>query len=140
MRKIFMDQPVYAVTRKGFVLFSVVLTMMLIIVGAAVAVSISGLNAASNADLLVKSYQANGLVNACIEEALAAIKQNQSFAGTGNLTLGAGSCSYTVQLLAGESRDISVSANVGTVVRKGVVQIDAINPEIHVVKWQEVAD
>ena len=103
-------------------------------------VLLTGSNSIRNGSLLIKSYQAQGLVNACVEEALVKIQQNNFFSGTGTLAFGLGNCFYNVDILAGENRSIMASSTVGTVVRKVRVSVDAINPKIHTSKWQEVAD
>jgi len=61
-----------------------------------------------------------------------------SFSGTNGLTLGAGTCTYTVTVGTGEARTITASGRAGTIIRKTSVSITAINPLIVVSSWQEV--
>ncbi len=84
-----------------------------------------------------QSNQAKGLANACAEEALQQIRDNTSFTGTGNLTLGQGTCTYTVTAGAGENRTIQSSGTVGSITRKLEVTITTINPQIIVSTWEE---
>lgn len=84
--------------------------------------------------------QAKALTNACAEEALQQIRDSTPFTGTGNFTLGQGSCTYAVTSQGGQKRTITTSSAVGTMIRKVKILIDGINPTIQVTSWQEVAD
>ena len=87
-----------------------------------------------------QSNQAKALANACAEEALQQIRDSTPFTGTGNLTLGQGSCNYTVTSGGGQNRTIASTGTVGSIVRKVKTTIDKINPGINITSWQEVAD
>ena len=87
-----------------------------------------------------RSGQARALANACAEEGLRQIRHAAAFTGTGNLSLGSGTCSYTVTSQGGENRTVISSGLAGTVTRKVKVIINAIAPAIQTVSWQEVSD
>ena len=87
-----------------------------------------------------QSGQARAFANACAEEGLRQIRHTAAFTGTGNLSLGQGTCSYTVTSQGGENRTVTASGLVGTVTRKVKAIINAINPSLQTVSWQEVAD
>ncbi|MBI4256960.1 hypothetical protein HY626_02815 [Candidatus Uhrbacteria bacterium] len=87
-----------------------------------------------------QSGQAKGLADACAEEALQQISDSTSFSGSGTLTLGEGTCAYTITNLGGSNREIEAVGTVDTIVRKVLISIDTINPSINVTSWQEVAD
>jgi hypothetical protein len=99
-----------------------------------------GLGSSRSSFSLEQSNQAKALANACAEEALQQIRDSIPFEGTGGLTLGQGSCSYTVTDLGGHDRTITASGSVGIIVRKVSLAIDKITPEINLTSWQEVAD
>ncbi len=109
-------------------------------VGIAIASSLILLgNASSRTSFaLQQSLQAKGLANACAEEALEQIRESTPYTGTGNLTLGQGTCSYTVTDTGGTNRTVTTSGTVGTIVRKVSVTITAIDPLIVVSSWQEI--
>ena len=111
-------------------------------VGAAITVSLIllGLGSSRTSFSLEQSNQAKALANACAEEALQQIRDSTAFTGTGSLTLGQGTCGYTVVNDGGENRTVTASATVGTVVRKIKIIVNAINPAINITSWQEVAD
>lgn len=111
-------------------------------VGTAVAISLLllGLGSSRSSFAVVQSNQAKALANACAEEALQQIRDSTPFAGTGNLSLGQGNCTYTVTKSTGQNRTATASATVGTLVRKVKIVIDKINPDINITSWQEVAD
>ena len=87
-----------------------------------------------------QSGQAKGLADACVQEALKQMRNDASYTGIDDVTLGNGVCEYTVTDLGGENREIEAMGTVDTIVRKVFVSIDTINPSINVTSWQEVAD
>ncbi len=78
-------------------------------VGAAVAVSVIllGLGSSRTSFALEQSNQAKALANACAEEALQQIRDSTPYTGTGDLTLGQGTCSYAVTTQGGQDRTIT---------------------------------
>ena len=108
-------------------------------VGIAIALSLILLGAGSSRTsfALQQSAQAKGLANACAEEAREQIRESTLFTGSGNLTLGQGTCSYTVTNTGGTNRIVIASGTVGTIVRKLTITISAINPFIVINSWQE---
>ncbi len=99
-----------------------------------------GIGSARAVLTLERTSQAKALANACVEEAMGQIRASTPFTGTGTLTLDAGSCTYTVTNTGGQTRTITSSGTVGTLVRKVRITIDKITPSINVTSWQEVAD
>lgn len=117
-------------------------TLFLVAIGGVVAGSLIllGLGFSKTSLAIDQSNQAKSLANACSEEALQQIRSSTVYTGSGNLTLGQGSCSYTVTSGGGENRTIVSTGAVGTIIRKVKVIISVINPTISVTSWQEVAD
>lgn len=126
--------------RPGYV--TLIAVLLIGTVGSAIALSILVLSigAGRNSLLDEQSAAARALADSCIEEAMRMIDGTTNFAGSGSLTFGLGSCSYTVVKLTGANRSITSTGTVGTVVRKVTASIDKINPNIHLTSWQEVAD
>ncbi|MDH3324750.1 MAG: hypothetical protein OEL89_03870 [Candidatus Peregrinibacteria bacterium] len=122
----------------------VTLVAVLVVGAVSLAVSTSlimlGLGTSRTSLARAQSYQAKSITNACAEMALEGIRLDAGHLGTQNLTLGQGSCSYTVTTQGGESRIIEAIGTVGTVVRKMKISITAINPYITVSSWKEVSD
>lgn len=123
---------------------AVVLVSVLLIgaIGTAIATTLIllGLNSTRLSFSLEQSHQSQALATACAETALQAIWANESITGTQTLTLGAGTCTYTITNLGGEQRKITVSGTVQNVTRKAQLSISALNPAITVSSWQEIAD
>ncbi len=121
----------------------VTLISMLVIsaVGLSVAVSLVLLSAGSSRSSLAleQGNQAKALANACAEEALQQIWNSDIYVGTGNLTLGQGTCAYTVSN-ASVPKTITASGTVGVVVKKVSITVDSLHPYVHLSSWQEVAD
>lgn len=86
-----------------------------------------------------QSAQARNLANACAEEALQQIHDSTSFTGTNTITLGQGSCSYTVINTGGSNRTINATGTVGSVVRKSQVYATIGSSNISIISWQEVS-
>jgi hypothetical protein len=130
----------YNVRHRGYVtLISVMVTGA---VGAAIGISLIllGLGASRTGFADEQSGQANALANACAEEGIQQVRDSASFAGTGSLTLGTGTCGYTVVNQGGENRMITATGTVGTMVRKVQASINRMRPTIQIASWQEVAD
>ncbi len=65
--------------------------------------------------VLRQSYEAKAVAEACAEIALQAIHDNTGYTGTGGMSLGTGSCTYTVTDNGGEVRTVDVSSSVGRI-------------------------
>lgn len=122
----------------------ITLVSVLIIGAIGLAISLSlillGLGSSRSSFASQQSNQAWALANACAEEGLQQITDSTPFVGTNTLTLGQGSCTYTVTSQGGSNRTIEASGSVGTIMRKVKVIINAINPQIIVSSWLEVDD
>lgn len=127
----FLSQP-------GFV--TLLSTLIVGAVGVAITVSIILLGLASYRTSFTgqQSAEARVLADACAEEGLQQIRDLTTYTGTGSLTLGQGSCTYTVTSQGGENRTVSATGTVGTMIRKTSVIITAINPSLVVSSWQDV--
>ena len=127
-------------TQKGYIALITVLVTGAVGVAIAVSLLLLGLASSRTSFALEQSNQAKALANACSEEALQQIRDSTSFTGTGTLSLGLGTCSYTVTSQVGQNRTATSTGTVGTILRKVKIIIDTINPSINVTSWQEVAD
>lgn len=82
------------------------------------------------------SNQAKSLVNACAEVALEAMREDNSYAGTNNITLQGATCTYTVTNTGGTTRSITVSGVVRDITRKLLITTSTFNPLV-IASWQE---
>src|SRR3989344_8323101 len=80
----------------GYVTLISAIIISLISSTIAVSLLLLGLSSSRTSFALVQSKQAASLADACAEEALQQIRSSLTFTGTGSLSLGNGSCSYTV--------------------------------------------
>lgn len=124
----------------GFITLISVLVVSAVAVAVTLSLILLGIGSSRTSFAVQQSNQAKALANACAEEALQQIRDSTPFVGSGNLTLGQGTCSYTVTSQGGQNRTITASGTVGTVVRKTKVIINNISPTITVTSWQEVSD
>ncbi len=125
---------------KGYI--TLLSTLFLVAIGGVVAGSIIllGLGFSKTSFALVQSNQAKALANTCAEEGLQQIKEANNFSGTGNLSIGSGTCTYTVTRLGRQNRTVTSSGTVGTITRKVSISSDRRNPTLNITSWQEVAD
>ena len=99
-----------------------------------------GATATKTALQATQSGKASYLADACAEEALNKIRESNSFIGTGNLTLGNGTCAYTVTSTGGQGRQVVATGTVGSLIRKVKVTVTAVNPQVTISSWQELPD
>lgn len=125
-------------TNKGFITLLSILIVGAVGVAIALSLLLLGIGSSRSSFAIEQSDQAKGLANACADEALQQIRDSTPFTGTGSLTFGQGTCSYTVTSQGGQNRTIASSGTVGTIVRKVKVIINKINPQITATSWQEV--
>lgn len=86
-----------------------------------------------------QSIQARNLATACAEEALQQMHDNTAFTGTNNLTLGQGTCTYTVTNTGGSNRTVDATGTVNNVVRKVKVYATIGASSISITSWQDVS-
>jgi len=130
----------YSKQQNGFILLISVLVVGMVCLAIATSLLLAGIDFSRASLALDQSNQAKALVNACAEEALQQIRDSIPFNGNGNLSLGPGSCTYTVTQQTGQNRTITASGTVGTVTRKVKIILDKITPQINITNWQELAD
>lgn len=124
--------------KSGYITLLGVLVVGVVGISLSVSILLLGLGSSRTGFAVEQSYQVKALASACIEEALQRINDSTPFAGSNTLTIGQGTCTYTVTSQGGQNRTIAVSAVVGTMVRKVKIILDNINPAIRIVSWQEV--
>jgi hypothetical protein len=121
----------------------VALIAVLIVGAVSVAVSLALLTIGTDSQRAAlveqQSKQARTLAVTCSEEALQQIHDTTTFTGTNNLSLGQGSCTYTVSNTGGNTRSIATSATVGSVVRKIQLYVTIGTSSISITSWQEVS-
>lgn len=131
--------PVLGITKtKGYVALISVLTVGAVGVVVVTGVILLGLSWSRTSFTTQQSFQAKALADACAEEALQRIKDSLPFAGNGTLTLGQGSCAFTVTNNGAQNRRVVAVGTVGTVVRRVSLTLDKISPSINITSWQEV--
>lgn len=132
-----MVPPLYVKDSQGFVLLTSVLIIG--VVGLAVTTSVLLLSVGNGKAVLQanQSYQASALAGTCAESALGAIKTNILYTGNGSVTVGSDSCTYSVQNLGGQNRQITVTSTVGASIKHIISTIDKVTPKINIALWQE---
>ena len=138
IQKHFMAQPAYATN--GYVILLSTLVVAAVSLTVVVALTLLSTDTHRTSLALLQSNQAKALANACAEQALEEIRQDDAYVGTDNLSLGQGTCTFVVTDLGGESRNIQASGTVSTVIRRVEIEIDQIYNTINIISWQEVAD
>jgi hypothetical protein len=120
----------------------IALLAVLIVGAAATAIALALLTVGTDSQRVTlveqQSIQARQLASGCAEEALQRMHDNTAYASTGSLTLGAGSCTYTVTNTGGTTRTISATGTVNSVIRKVTVYATIGSSSISITSWQEV--
>ena len=133
------NQKIRPLSSNGYI----ALIAVLIIGAASLATSVALLTAGTDSQRATlinqQSLQARQLAQACAEEALQQLHSNTSFSGTNTLTLGHGTCSYTVTNTGSTTRTIDASGTVGSVVRKAKAYATIGGSSISITSWQEVS-
>ena len=125
---------------KGYVLIYSVIVLGMVVLALAFYLSWLGVFSLQNKKDKNNLKVAQGLADTCAENALQTIWNNASATGTTNQNLFGGNCSYQINILTGENREIRATGMMGNITRKTKVLIDQVNAKINVTSWREVAD
>lgn len=121
----------------------VALISVLIIGAAATAIAVAllatGVDSQRSANVTQQSRQARSLAIACSEEASQQVHDNIAFSGTNNLSLGQGTCSYTVYNSTNTTRTITATGTVGNVIKKLQATATVGASTITIGSWKEVS-
>jgi hypothetical protein len=116
---------------------------VLIVGAAALAISLVLLTTSTDSQRAVlvaqQSKQARALVVACGQEALQVIHDDTAYTGTDNLSLGQGTCGYTVTSTGASTRTITVTASVMNITRKAQIYVTIGPLNISITSWQETS-
>ena len=97
----------------------------------------SGMRSMQVSLILRQAYEARTIARACAETALRAIHDSTGYVGSGSVTLGTGTCTYTVASGGAAVRTLDISASVGRIVQSLTITTDQLSPIIHVSSWRE---
>jgi len=122
----------------GYIALISIMIIGTAIMAIALTLLMTGTDAQRSALVSQQTIQARQISNACVEEALQKIHDTTSFAGSGMLTVGMGSCTYTVASTGVNTRTISANGTAGGVVRKAMVYVTINTSNISITSWQEV--
>ncbi len=126
--------------KSGYIALLSVIIVGAIATAIAVTFTLLGIGLSATSFAQEQAGQARGLAGACLEEGLQQIRTLTSYTGSGSLTIGQGSCAYTVTNLGGSNRLVIASSTVGTIIRKVQTNVTAITPTIVTSSWLELAD
>jgi hypothetical protein len=103
-------------------------------------IMLSGINSTKTDIALQKSGSAKVVASSCGEEALQKILETGTTTSSGNLTIGQGTCSYTITSTTSQNLIINATGIVGTLVSKVKIVVATTSPTILLSSWQEVGD
>lgn len=125
--------------KRGYIALMSVILMGALGVAVMVSVISQGITSSKTELSLQQSGQARVLATACVEEALQIILETATTSRTADLTLGTGSCTYTITKPA-SSVIINSTGNYGTLVKRVQVTLSTSSPSIVLSSWQDVSD
>lgn len=126
--------------RRGYIaLLSVIVVG---VIGTAIMLSVMLLGVSiSKTDFAVQqSGSAKVLASSCGEEALQKILETSTTSSAGNLSMGYGTCSYTITSQNGQNITVNAIGVTGTVTSKVKIVVSTTSPSIILSSWQEVGD
>ena len=126
--------------RNGFILLVTVLVLGAAGLAVAISLLFLGLGMSRSSSSLESAELAKSMANACAEEGLNNLQADIGYTGSGSVTIGANSCSFTVSNTGGTTRLVAASATVRTSTRKVNVSVSALSPKVTVSQWAEVAN
>lgn len=125
--------------KRGYIALMSVILMGALGVAVMISVISQGITSSKTELSLQQSGQARVLATACVEEALQIILETATTSRTANLTLGTGSCTYSITKPA-SSVIINSTGNYGTLVKRVQVILSTSSPSIVLSSWQDVSD
>lgn len=128
----------YRTCQNGYVALLAILIIGAASLAIATTLLVSGADMQRQALAEQQSIDARNIATACIEEGLQQIHDSTIFTGTNNLSLGLGSCSYTVTNTGGITRTIDSSGTVNGIVRKIKVYVTINTSSLSITSWQDV--
>ena len=126
--------------QKGYLAIFAVIMVISIVLVLVLSFSVKSYHSILNSRGTYRSNQAKALANMCGEYGLKQIRDLNTFTGSNTLTLGSGSCTYTVSDLGGTNRQVNSSGVINNITRKVKIMVVSVTPIVTVSSWQEVAD
>jgi len=142
-------------SESGFITMLGALILMSVGLVVSVSVLLIGIGETKTALAIKQANQAIALANACSEEALQVVYTNAESGQlppglpySNGLTLGAGTCNYTISQVSGNDLKITATGTVESTIRKNQVLLTVtlysegppvVSASISVTSWQEVA-
>lgn len=128
-------------TENGFVAFTTILVVSIVTLGVAVSISLLGVGEARNSLDFKRGHETLKIAEACVEEGLLRLRNEDTYTGTGAtpLPVGNGSCTISVSGV-GSDRTIDVvgNHNATPTFSKGIqVTVKRTGNSINIVSWQE---
>lgn len=127
------------IKQKGYIALSVTLIIGAVASVILVSLLVLGLGYSRSSQSSSFSLQARSLADACVEDGLRQLRANNGYtASNTTISLGNGTCTYSLTNTGGNNRQIDAHGDVGTVTRKVKVLTNALSPKITVSSWTEV--
>ena len=124
---------------KGYIALISVIVIGAITTGIATTLLFYGIILSQSGLNYQQSNQAKAAANACAEDALQKIRDDNNYTGTSNLTLTNGeTCSAVVTNTGGSNRKIEAQGLQNDNTRRLQIVITQVNPKIIINSWSEV--
>ena len=123
----------------GYVALISILIVGAIGLSVATSLVLLGLGSSRNSLSIEQSSLAKSFANACADEALRLIWDNDAYVGSGSLNFEKGNCTYLISN-ATSPKNIIITGSAGFAIRRIDFAIDQFKPYLNISNWQEVAE
>ena len=119
----------------GYAALASILVISVVVIIVGISVSLLSINYLQSSLSNKKSYESLDLVEACVEEALLQLNENNAISS--NISLPEGSCSVTINSQVGTNWVFTVTGSINSYIKSIQVTADR-NNTINILNWLEV--
>lgn len=126
--------------RRGYIALLSVIVVGAIGTAILLSIMLSGVSTSKTDFAVQQAGSAKVLASSCGEEALQKLLETGTTSSSASVTIGSGTCSYTITSQNGQNITINATALIGTITSKVKIVVATTTPSIVLSSWQEVGD
>ena len=125
------------ITKKAYVTIMMVIAISAVSIAVVISLIDSGINSTRSSANLTALSMARQFANACLEESLQSIRDNNNYSGNLVLSFTSGACSATTTRLSSSNFTIESSGSSSGSIKRISAAINQTDPKITISAWQE---